>query len=421
MSPRHRAPHPEGRPEAAPPGLGDPPTEAAVVLEEVGAPHGFVLWRLLQDVSLWSRMPAGQRGQTFRGPAEGPPPAAWVPGLEVPIAEIRAQLRPGQEGDPGSVARACMEASDWAAENRFPGTALVFAHAAASCAPSDAAYAHRVAMLARQQAAHVRAEVWYRRAIVLGRRGQDWYSYARSLDGLGLLHWQRGNIPAARVFHLRALKAARNHRVRKVEAQALHNLCVIASERGAVEEAVSYGREAFRLYGRDHPDLPALASDLAWTWMEHEGAYDRALPIFQSLHRHFRDPVQRLLNVANIARAAGGAGDDGTFAWAWEALWEMLWLTPDEQGHAAALLDAAHGARILGRLPQAQVAAARALALAERRGETKVCFAAEALLGSLRQGAPEPDVREATPCPRDAEADDHLASQLVAALTIPRW
>lgn len=414
MSPRKRTPHPAGRPQAPPPVMGDPLSEAWVVLQEVAEPQGIVLWRLVQDVVLWLRAPEEGRPDAFRGQVVRKlAPCDF--GLNAPVAGLDEELR-GRE--PGGVERAashCMAIAEWARDRGHTGTALLFTLLQALACPRDATVAHRVGMLARVRS-DFRAEVWYRRAVVLGRRGRDWKAYARSLDGLGMLYRDRGDPATAERFYMRALKAARAYRLRGIEANALQNLCMVFAEQGQAERSAAYGREAFDAYGPNHPRLYALVNDIAVIWMTVERAYERALFVFQHVLRHTMDPKDRLYALANITHAAGGAGQRDVFASAWAELWEQLSALPRGNGHASALLDAAQGALLLGLAEDAERAAIAAATAAERLGETRFRLQAEAFLDALRQGG---QGGAGPPPPKPTTASDAFAVELVSALRKP--
>lgn len=416
MSPRINPIHPAGRPAPAPPGIGAPHLEATVVLDEVPPPDGFVLWRLLQDVALWVKTPPAERPSLFYRDLSCLRALPPVFGLEITVPAIHTQLR-ADPPDAGEVSRGCEEVSEWAQERRCFGTAVVFAQAAADAVPTRAALAHRVGMLARLKGDRTRAEVWYRRAIVLARRSQDWHTYALGYEGLGLVCRQRGSLPAALRFHQRSLRAARNYRVRQVEGKALHNLCGLSFEMGRPEDGLRYARAAFHAFGPGHPALPLLAHDLAYFWME-AGAFGRALRVFQQLLRYIRDPLDRLWALANLARAAGGVQEREMFESARMAVWELAGRMPAGHGHAAALVELARGAASLGLADRAEEAATRAVMLAELYAEHQARFAAESVLAAIRAGG----VPGASPAPAAYEAplEDELARDLIVALARSR-
>lgn len=412
MSPRRPDLRPGARPEAAPPGLGAPHHEATVILEELPNPEGLLLWRIVQDVTLWTFTPAELRGELFRK-REDPDPLAElnIPALAAAVEQIRGEIRLPGEGSSGIIAEAFLQCATWAQENHHLGTAMLFAQIAADAVPENAAYAHRVGMIARLKGDYHRAEAWYRRAIVLGRRG-DRYSYSRSLTGLGLLYRQRGNMPAAEQVLVRALRTVRAYRVKKLEGEVLHNLCVVAFEQHKTDAGVAYAQQAFATWGPDHAKIPLLANDLAWYWMDQEGAFARALPIFQQVLRYTGVPVERLYVLANIARSAGGAGQRQVFERTWDEFWALLAMIPAKEGTASALVDVAHGALSLGLQESALLAAGHARMLAERCHETKIQFVAEAILASVKAEAPGTSLRLE---PTDS-LHDRFALELVAAL-----
>jgi hypothetical protein len=217
----------------------------------------------------------------------------------------------------------------------------------------------------------------------------------------------------ARRYFLRCFRVAREHGVRDVKARSLHDLCALAFEGRKPEEVIELGRRALKTFGPNHPQVPALASDLAWYWMIKRGAYERALPIFQQLLNHIWETGPRLQVMANIARAAGGAGREDVFSEASSEVWQMLEEDSGGSGHAAALSDVAHGAIHLRRWDDASSAATVGLRVARRRREGKWIVELEELLGRIERE----DSGASNPAPSQALGlEEELAGSLVEAL-----
>lgn len=399
---------------------GDEPFEGAGILEEYQGRLGLILWQSVRDVSLWTSAPEERRGELFAEGAEEQRRAAiraggLEPFLSTPLLEISELVGHPHALTGDLAARACLQVAQWADDRGSAATALAFAQAAAFAAPMDAATAYTVARLARRRAEHARAESWFRRTVALARQTGDWSAYSMAFLGLGNQYMQRGNLPAARRFYLRALRAARRHSLHSVAGMTYHDLFVLANTVGKVEDADRYARGAFDEYGSDHPRLPALAHDVAYFWME-QGHHARALPVFRALLPHITRAAERSIALANIARAAGAVGDRSRFEDAWSQVRDRVEGGGSWEGAAEALVDFARGAAGLGEWGRAEQAARRALAIAEERGEAKVRLAAEGVLESAR----EHRATEASPAPGREAADgeaDALAAELVRSLS----
>ncbi|HEU4557369.1 MAG TPA: tetratricopeptide repeat protein, partial [Longimicrobium sp.] len=326
--------------------------EGLAILEEVKGQLGFLLWQVARDVALWATFPPEQRTELFEPGAE-----ATLHGLvrstgvevqlESPLMTLVRMVGGPDTSRPESVELACQHIAHWADGHGYGATAISFAQAAAMTVPWDAGAAYAVGRLARRRAEYSRAETWYRRAIALARQSGDWSSYALAFSGLGNLYMQRGSIPAARRFHLRALKAARRHSLRSIQGSAQHDLFVIAAGHNHVDEAERYARGAFESYGSDHPRLAVLAHDIAYFWTE-RGHFAPALTVFEALLPHMTRHEDRLVALANIVRAAAGAGERRQFEQTWDEVWDGLARDEAAENAAEVLLELAHGAAQLG-------------------------------------------------------------------------
>jgi hypothetical protein len=371
-----------------PPALthGGESLEGAPVLDEVQGPLGLLLWETYRDVVLWAG--AEEREGLFAAGAHAArirelESAGADPALDRALrgaAVVVADPAGAQEAD---VMAACRQAADWAEQRGLMGTAVTLATAAALASPPNAAAAFRVGQIARNKAENARAETWFRRAIGLGRQAKDWASYAEAFLGLGNLYKLRGNYPAARRFHIRALRAARRHALRDIVARALHDLFTIAVETSPPAEAQELARSAFRAYGPRHAKLPALAHDVAYFWIG-QGRYAPALDVFRAVMPHLVDPGERLLCAGNLGRAAGALGDRPAFEEAWEQVW-----TADERDKtpkgAQALLELAHGASSLRDWTRAEKAAEASRDLAQKWSIGHVLIQTDAVLEAARR------------------------------------
>lgn len=407
-----------------PPALvhGGESLEGVQVLDEIPEPLGLLLWETYRDVVLWSSVAPEDRDGLFAAEAyEARLRALAEVGADQPLDQalraVAAILKDPAGVPETDVMAACRTAADWAEGKALLSAAVTLATAAALASPTNAAAAFRVGQIARANGENARAETWFRRAVGLGRQAKDWASYAEAFLGLGNLYKHRGNYPAARRFHIRALRAARRHAMREIQARALHDLFCIAMQTSPPGDAEELARLAFRAYGSRHPRLPALAHDVAYFWMG-QGRFAAALEVFRAVLPHIHDARERVLVAANAGRAAGGSGNRSGFDEAWQSVWaaEPEWertpLAPQ------ALLELANGASSLRDWPRAERAAETARDLAQRRGLGQVIIESEAVLDAARR---KRGVEPAVPAAAiEDSADPELAADLVRSLSVAR-
>jgi tetratricopeptide (TPR) repeat protein len=402
---------------------GNEPFEGLAVLEEVGGPLGFLLWQASRDVTLWAVMGPDDRPGLFAPGAD-----TWLHSLlrttgvdvqlESPLMTIVRSVGQPEAARPEALELACQHIAHWADQHNYLATAIAFGQAAALTVPHDAGAAYAVGRLARRRAEYSRAETWFRRSIALARQSGDWTSYALAFSGMGNLYMQRGSYPAARRFHVRALRAARRHSLRPIQGSALHDLFVIAANSHARDDAERYARGAFDAYGPDHPRLAALANDIAYFWME-RGHFAPALTVFEALLPHMTRQEDRLVALANIVRAAAGAGERRQFEQTWDEVWDGLSRDGGAPNAAQVLLELAHGAAQLGEIERAERAAERAVSAARERGESKILLTAESVLESVRRSRAlrgRPAETPAQPSAAAAEDASTFATDLVRSL-----
>lgn len=414
---RERRPNPDRRWRIPPvPAHASHSFAGAVVLEELSGPSGFALWQAFRDVQLWSLAPPKERAQLFApGAAAARAVALDDPELRAPMRVLLGMVERPTTTDEEAVAGACAAVSRWAEARGHIATALAFAEAAAGTSPDDAKLAFGAGRLARRRAEHGRAETWFLRTAGLARRSGEWERYAMAWVGMGRVQLQKGSLQRARRHFLRALRVARRHAVTEAEGQALHYLFVADGESGDLAGAEEWAKDAYRVYGPGHAELPRIAHDLALIWSM-QGFFIRAQAVFQALLRHFERPTERLYVLSNLVRAAGATGDRKTFEEAWGAAWELAGDPAAGESCAGSLLDMARGASFIGEHGLAVEAARRCIEVATGRKEEKPRLEAEALLGSLlsaQAGDAAPTVEFAL---RD-EAGDALAVEIIKGLT----
>jgi len=410
--------HPSGRPSPPPPplirSLGDSALPHIVVLNENEPAPGVVLWQLLRDVTLWASIPPGQRSSALFNDSAGCV-GDVVPELHVDLGTLDAFVREAHPDAAAVIGYTCYRIAQWAEARGCSGTALEFVQAAALADRSTPTYAYEVAKLSRRRGDGARSSVWFSRAGVLARRAGDWETLARSYAGLGNLFRQLGNLAAAAAQHERSLRVARRYGLRELRGDALYDLCVLRYESGDPAGGAAFARKALRAYGRGHARIPQMAHDVAVCWMDHQGRFaDAFLVLRQLLERTWR-PADGLLLMGSLARAAAGVGDRDRFESAWTEVQARIAGASDQECHAAALVDLARGAALLGDSERAMRTAELALTLARERREGRILLEAEAVLGGVRA---EESAR-ALACPRaaaiPAEAES-LASEFTAAL-----
>jgi hypothetical protein len=155
---------------------------------------------------------------------------------------------------------------------------------------------------------------------------------------------------------------------------------------GDEREAVEYARKALDAYGPGHVQIYHLAKDVAWFWMDHYGNFESAARVLMALTEHVWNPAYRVLLLANLGRAASGAGWVELFEGMWVETWALVRQQVSRQGHAAALVQLAQGAGNLGQWERSGFAAAEALSIARERKEAEVMLAAEAIVEALGHG-----------------------------------
>jgi tetratricopeptide (TPR) repeat protein len=405
-----------------PPALkrGDEIFEGLGVLDEMTGEKGLVLWQSLRDSLLWADAQDDERTALFAPDAERVRMAMIMtaqpsPELEEPLGVLARMLAEPERISEEMVALACRRVSQWADDEGMLTTALAFAQAAATVTPGDAGAAHAVGKLARRRAEHARAETWFRRTVALARQIGDWSTYAQAFIGLGNLFRQRGNLPAARRFLIRAVRAAQRNSLHAIEGMALHDLFAVAGEAERYEEAHQYARAAYEAYGPHHPAIPRLAQDVAYWWLT-QGHFAEALPVLESVLPHFSQPGARMTVLGSIARAAGGLGQRERFRETWESAHDLLRTTAEDENAAQGLLDVAHGAASLGLWDKAETAAREALDTGSRRSEGRIRLTAEAIIESVRHHRTVEIRKNSARAASPVEVDALLAEDFVRSL-----
>ncbi|HYH81252.1 MAG TPA: tetratricopeptide repeat protein [Longimicrobium sp.] len=395
--------------------------DAISILDEMPTDLGLALWRSARNVLLWAETPHSSRGELFTGNAGAGRVQLLAhldaePELRAPLLVIADLLAHPATADLLRVVNACRRIALWAESRGALATALEFTQAAALSSPDSASLAFGVGRLARRLADYDRAESWYTRAVVQAREHQDWRSYASALAGIGNLHRQKGNYPAAKRTHLRCLKAATRHHVQDLIGAAYHNLFSIEIELEAGLEADVLAAHALAAYATPGPAVYRLAYDVAFHWML-RGYYSGALAVARAVEPVIAEVGLSPLLEAVKARVAAGMGDRAAYEMAAERIDDLLSdPTIPEDTAARTLLGLAHAALSIGDARSAVSYASEAVSIARKRSEGAVVLEAEAALDAASRSVVRP-VKRGTAADTSAPT---LADDFVRALAAPR-
>jgi tetratricopeptide (TPR) repeat protein len=286
--------------------------------------------------------------------------------------------------DPHRIARACLAVADCAVARGARQTALLWSEAAAVSVPLNPRFAWLVGKLHRKWDNCRDAEYWLMRSFRAAVRIDDRYSQALALNSLGNLYLQTGNFALATDLLTRALKRARRNRLLPLEGEILHDLVVLAVVTGKYRDAERYGALAFERYRDNHPNLPKLACDLAYSWAE-QGFFERAMSIYESLLPHYSTADDRLPSLAALVRCAGAIGAGEQFDRYWTDAWEAAQRLTNNAVLASALVDMGKGALSLSDWQRASDALGWAVETARESGEADVAVAAEAAIECIER------------------------------------
>jgi hypothetical protein len=146
------------------------------------------------------------------------------------------------------------------------------------------------------------------------------------------------------------------------------------------------------------------------------GRFPQALGVFQALVPLMAEPTERMQTVADMGRAAGGAGNRGLFDEAWNDVWSYAGDWHTRPTAAQALLDLARGAASLRDWSRAERAATTARDVAQRREEARVVIEAESLLESVARKRNLEAVTAPEGGEQEAAESDALSADLLRTL-----
>lgn len=404
-----------------------------VNVHEVPGELGGTLMVLYRHVLLWAETPPAERASLYPPSSASVLPAQLDTLIDLPetlASALRALCAvrdaPG-EVRAAEVSRACDELSAWAEEAGHLGTAIAWARAAATAYPANVAAAYRVGILARRRAEYPTAEAWLQQAAGLARRHGDWYAYVLALNSWGNLYTQRGEFARAAALLDKAVRAARRprgriqggrKRLRRLEADILHDRMTVAMYREDYAGAERFAAEAFERMRSGHGRLPMLAHDVALLWME-RGYFARALPVFEAVRPHFTNARERLLLCCNLARCAGVEGQADLYARTAAEVWDLIRGAAPGTTPAGVYTNLARGAAGLRRWEDAEAVAMLAAEAAAAREEADQTAVIPALLESIRLHR-FADVSPQPASPLEERAARSLAAGLVESLQVRR-
>lgn len=225
----------------------------AIVREVPNGDAAFALFQIYRAVMLWARTEPEDRDRMFAPDFRDHVLASAYIGLGQQLDGVHAACWVFASDDAGArdrVTAGCTALAAAAANEGWYATALALHIAAACVNPEEAGAALAVGRIAIRAQRSAVADMWLRRAVVLGRRQRAWAVVGRAyleLAGIALRAGGRRRGDARRLLAL-ALYTARRRRLREVAAEAADQLHRLAREAGELETAERFARRAIRAY-----------------------------------------------------------------------------------------------------------------------------------------------------------------------------
>ncbi|MEW5929499.1 MAG: hypothetical protein AB1941_18750 [Gemmatimonadota bacterium] len=390
-SPRKRgAPRGHGRHSAIPPMPKDPRRELDLLRDDTG-PLGFLLWRIISDVLLWTACPPENRAGLFRDAPEGRGEALAyatlaAPELLEPLRTLMTVSVTPEFANASAVAEACARVVEWAEAREMKETAVQFAEAAARIEPEVSARAYTPGRLCRRLGAHHRSAMWYwraarlaRRAHKLGVKGSE-IDFANAHLGLGNLELDGGHYIAAERHYWKVIHAALRVGRQSLAGAGHHALIHLTTTTHHIAEAQNHARLAVSLYPAGHPRFPALAHDVAFLWMW-QGYFSSALVVFEKILPWAEKQPERILALANLARCAAAVKDHIRYE---RAATQVITLAAvDNEFSDTSIYHLAEGARSFWDWSRAEFLAFRALTLAQNNNNQPLVALARSTLEAV--------------------------------------
>jgi tetratricopeptide (TPR) repeat protein len=350
----------------------DPRRELDLLRDDTG-PLGFLLWRIISDVLLWTACPPENRAGLFRdAPANRGEPLAYT---TLSATELREHLQTlltvsatPELANASAVAEACAQVVEWAERHDMKETAVQFAEAAARLEPEVSRRAFTPGRLCRRLGAHHRSAMWYwraarlaRRAHKLGVKGSE-IDFANAHLGLGNLELGTGHFIAAERHYWKVIRAALRVGRQSLAGAGHHALIHLTTTTHRIAEAQNHARLAVSMYPAGHPRFPALAHDVAFLWMW-QGYFSSALVIFEKILPWAERQPERILALASLARCAAAVKDHIRYE---RAAAQVLTLAAvGNEFSDTSIYHLAEGARSFWDWSRAEFLASRALTLAQ--------------------------------------------------------
>lgn len=250
--------------------------------------------------------------------------------------------------------------------------------------PKDAAQHLEAGRRARQLRQYARSIRHFQRSYQLAMDQRNWEVATGAMLNTGIAFRSLGNLGRAEGLLACAAGLASAHGLDELHGLANHELGAVAFGRGDFERAEELAVRAFWLYPRGCPRRIALLHDIAFTWME-RGYCQRALGVFLALQRFEFTAQREAALIANIARAASGAGRLDLYAEFWPRAEAAVSAISEYREQGGALLDLAIAHCGAGAYGRASAAASRALEAAREAGEELEAQEAETWLLVARE------------------------------------
>lgn len=321
------------------------------ILDDIPHELGVELALVVRRIWLAAGCPPTRRESLFRVSRSAFVAERREEALAQLAADVRHELRvlltvyTPEHPSEVEIAAAAEALTEWAQASGHACTALNLAEAGAIVAPTHAHAAFIAARTNRQVGEAWRAEVYYRRAILLAYREQQWKDYICAQLGFGTLLVDRGDLIAAAQRYERAARKADDQGIEWLAAQTFHDLASLHFQRGDVDAAIESVKSALTIYPRLNERVPVAVHDLAFLHLLREHHIE-AMALLELLIPLPLLPHDQVLVSGSLARAAGALGQQSLYA---EAAARVAHFAPQHKQHAdAAYVNLAYGARALG-------------------------------------------------------------------------
>jgi tetratricopeptide (TPR) repeat protein len=277
------------------------------ILDNVQDELGVALWSLAADLDLWVHSASGER-TLFPSGRTSFDPGIFPAELRPELAALSVIHTDPERYAPVRLASACEALWIWAERMEWPEVAIHYAELAARIEPERPDCSGTAGRLCRAGGDTHRASIWYQRAARLARVQDNQIEFAKAHLGLGNLASDLGHLEVAQGHQEKALRAAMSVGKRSLAMYAYHNLLLLKLYAENFDEAWVHAKDALSLYERDHPRLPALAHDIALLYSR-MGYHSSAIPVFEAVLPTLGRVHERMLVLANVARAAAACRD----------------------------------------------------------------------------------------------------------------